>query len=99
MTSVIKLFFLMMARHPDVQAAAQKELDHLIGDNRAPRVSDQDSLPYLDCIFKELLRFNPVGPLITHSPYKDDLYEGYIIPKGRCYRLSSEHSVLTACRV
>ncbi|KAL5531037.1 hypothetical protein ACEPAG_3913 [Sanghuangporus baumii] len=80
--STIKLFFLMMAIHPDIQERAQKDLDLLIGDERAPRISDQSSLPFIDCIIKELLRFNPVVPIVVHSPEKDDIYNEYLIPKG-----------------
>ncbi|PAV19459.1 cytochrome P450 [Pyrrhoderma noxium] len=80
--SVMKLFFLMMARHPDIQKRAQDEVDTIIGENRIPNATDRPFLPYINCIIKELLRFNPVVPLVVHSPEKDDFFSGYLIPKG-----------------
>ena len=79
----MKLFFLMMARHPDIQKRAQDEVDTIIGENRIPNATDRPFLPYINCIIKELLRFNPVVPLVVHSPEKDDSFSGYLIPKGR----------------
>ncbi|KAL5531068.1 hypothetical protein ACEPAG_3944 [Sanghuangporus baumii] len=93
MVSVLKLFFLMMALHPEVQACVQREIDQQIGDDRPPCTSDLEFMPYITCIFKELLRFNPVGPIIIHSPERDDVYEGYTIPKG-CWIMANAWSIL-----
>lgn len=56
-------FVLAMVIHPEVFIKAQQELDHVVGQERLPDFHDQDSLPYIDAIVKETLRWNPVVPL------------------------------------
>jgi len=56
-------FFLAMSLYPEVQAKAQSEIDRIIGTNRLPRHEDRNSLPYLNALIKEVLRWNPVAPL------------------------------------
>ena len=51
-----------MVLNPDVQRKAQRELDQVVGPHRLPDFSDQPSLPYVDAIVKETLRWNPVVP-------------------------------------
>lgn len=46
-----------MALHPDCQAKAQEELDGVIGSGRLPEFHDRDSLPYLECLIQETLRY------------------------------------------
>lgn len=54
-----------MTLHQDVQARAQAELDNLIGDSyqRLPSFTDRQSLPYVNAILLEILRWNPAVPL------------------------------------
>ena len=56
-------FFLAMSLYPEVQARAQAEMDQVVGQSRLPSWDDHDSLPYLEALVKEVLRWNPVGPL------------------------------------
>jgi cytochrome P450 len=56
-------FFLAMSLYPGVQAQAQAEMDQVIGQGRLPSWDDHDSLPYLEALVKEVLRWNPVVPL------------------------------------
>lgn len=71
----------MAATHPEVQDKAFQEIQSVIGLDRLPRLEDQSSLPYLECLLKEILRFNPPIPVLTHSPNEEDNYLGYRIPK------------------
>ncbi|CCM04602.1 uncharacterized protein FIBRA_06784 [Fibroporia radiculosa] len=74
-------FFLAMVTNPDVFRKAQEEIDRVIGDARLPDLHDRGTLPYLDCILKELFRWNPPLPLcLPHRLKKDDDYLGYSIP-------------------
>jgi cytochrome P450 len=57
-----------MVLHPAVQAKAQAELDAAIGPGRLPDYNDRSSLPYINAIVKEVLRWNPVAPLGDYSP-------------------------------
>lgn len=50
-------FLLCMVRNPAVFKRAQEEIDAVIGHDRLPDLEDRASLPYLDCVIKELYRF------------------------------------------
>ncbi|KAJ7286148.1 cytochrome P450 [Mycena rebaudengoi] len=81
--SAITTFFLSMARYPEVQAKAQAEIDAVIGTHRLPTFEDREKLPYVEALFKEVLRYHPIGPMgLPHRVMEDDMYEGYLIPKG-----------------
>ena len=54
---------LAMVRNPDVVKQAQEEIDQVIGRDRMPTLEDRESLPYINCILKETLRWNPPTPL------------------------------------
>lgn len=56
-------FFLMMVVHQEVQEKVQVEIDAVVGRDRLPTIDDRPSLPFLDAIFREILRYNPVVPL------------------------------------
>ncbi|KAF8161643.1 cytochrome P450 [Crassisporium funariophilum] len=76
-------FFFAMAASPQVQKRAQAELDRVIGTNRLPVFEDRPSLPYIEAIYREVLRFAPPLPLgVPHCLSEDDYYDGYFIPKG-----------------
>lgn len=81
--STIASFFLTMMLYPEVQRKAQAHLDKVIGVDRLPRFSDRQDLSYIDCIIWEALRWKPTVPMgLSHTSVKDDIYEGYSIPKG-----------------
>lgn len=72
-----------MTLFPDVQEAAQEELDRVIGKDRLPTSADKDLLPYIQAIVKEALRWHPVAPLaVPHMASEEDVFQGYRIPKG-----------------
>jgi cytochrome P450 len=60
--SAINAFLKAMILFPEVQAAAQAEIDSVIGSNRLPGFADKDKLPYLNAVVLELLRFHSVVP-------------------------------------
>ena len=47
-----------MTLNPEIQAKAQAEIDEVIGNDQLPSLSDRASLPYIDCILKEVLRYD-----------------------------------------
>ncbi|KAL0572047.1 hypothetical protein V5O48_009905 [Marasmius crinis-equi] len=88
-TSALLSFILAMALHPEFQTAAQAEIDALFGpegeNGKLPDFDDKDKkrLPYIEAVLKEVLRWNPVGPLsVAHRSVEDDVYDGYFIPGG-----------------
>jgi len=83
MVSATVTFFLAMSLYPEVQAKAQREIDQVIGTNRLPSYKDRDSLPYLNALIKEVLRWNPVVPLgVPHRSTESQVVAGQTIPEG-----------------
>ncbi|KAL0953804.1 hypothetical protein HGRIS_004986 [Hohenbuehelia grisea] len=80
--STMLIFVLTMTLHPQVQKEAQDEIDQVVGHSRLPDFSDHDSLPYLECVVQEVLRWYPVASLaVPHRCMEDDIYLGMFIPK------------------
>lgn len=81
--TTLMTFFVAMLLHPDMQKKVQDEIDAVTGRERLPTFEDRPRLPFINAICKELLRWRPVVPLaIPHAAMRDDIYEGYFIPKG-----------------
>jgi cytochrome P450 len=81
--SAITTFFLAMTLFPEAQNEAQYEIDEVIGRYCLPTLSDRQSLPYVNALVKEVLRWHPVGPMcLPHTTSQDDVIDGYLIPKG-----------------
>ena len=77
------MFFLTMALNPHVVRKAQGELDRVLGGGRLPDFSDQEELPYISAIVKELFRWGcPVPIGVPKRTRKNDTYKGYFIPAG-----------------
>jgi cytochrome P450 len=62
-TSTLMAFALAMVSYPDVQRRAQAEINSVIGRDRLPVFEDRASLPYIESVLRETLRWQPVGPL------------------------------------
>lgn len=76
-------FFLAMLLHPEVQQKAREEIDRVVGEGRLPNVKDRDNLPYIEAVLRESFRFHPIAPMgLPHEVTEDDVYQGYLIPKG-----------------
>ena len=56
-------FFLAMTINPDILKQAQAEVDAVVGHERLPTFQDRDSLPYVNAICIELLRWHVVVPM------------------------------------
>lgn len=52
-----------MVMHPEVQAKAQEELDNVLGEGALPDFQDEDSLPYISAVVKEVIRWQTVFPI------------------------------------
>ncbi|OSD06956.1 cytochrome P450 [Trametes coccinea BRFM310] len=81
--SAINSFFLAMSCFPEAQRKAQAEIDAVIGHDRLPTLQDRDSMPYMNALVLEVLRWMPVTPVaFFHELIQDDVHEGYFLPKG-----------------
>lgn len=73
-----------MIHYPEAQAAAQAEIDRVVGNDRLPTYHDRDSLPYVEALYKEVLRWQSVAPFAVPHRLdwkKDDEYRGELLIK------------------
>ncbi|KAF7357531.1 Cytochrome p450 [Mycena sanguinolenta] len=81
--SSLTSFCLAMALYPEIQKKAQTEINTVIGTDRLPEFEDRPLLPYVEALYREVMRWRPVTPLgVPHASTEDDIYNGYFIPKG-----------------
>ncbi|KAG2115718.1 cytochrome P450 [Suillus discolor] len=81
--TVLQTFLLAMVLYPDVQARARAEIDQAVRHDKMPCLNDRASLPYIDAILCEVMRWHPPVPLgVAHTTANDDVYGGHFIPKG-----------------
>ncbi|KAN0130025.1 Cytochrome P450 [Lactarius tabidus] len=74
--SVDTTLILAMTLYPEIQRK-------IVGNSHLPDFSDEDALPYVQAVLKEVLRWHPVAPLgVPHRVTESDTYEGYHIPAG-----------------
>ncbi|KAI0829316.1 cytochrome P450 [Trametes gibbosa] len=81
--TVVRHFLLLMQLHPEVAAKARKEIESVVGTGRLPSFSDRPSLPYVDAVMSECLRWGTPVPLsLPHRLMEDDVYKNMAIPRG-----------------
>ncbi|KAM3964035.1 cytochrome P450 4C1-like [Aphomia sociella] len=63
---------LMLAYHPDCQKKLYEEIKEVIGDvGRHITTEDLKKMPYLDMVFKEVIRMFPIGAIIQRTASED----------------------------
>ncbi|CCL99952.1 uncharacterized protein FIBRA_01977 [Fibroporia radiculosa] len=81
--SVMMSFVLAMVLYPDVYRKAQAEISRVVEQSRLPVFEDRSSMPYLECVLKEVYRWGcPLPFVIPHRLLEDDEYRGYHLPAG-----------------
>ena len=79
----MKTFFFIMCLYPDIQRRAQEEIENFIGKDALPKADDRQSLPYVEAVMLESLRWQLVFPLaLPHAAQVNSIVNGYFIPKG-----------------
>ena len=72
-----------MTLYPAVMQRSQQEIDSVVGNDRLPGLMDRESLPYVEAVLSETLRWRIIGPLgVPHACQEDTTVNGYFIPKG-----------------
>jgi hypothetical protein len=71
----VQALFLAMVLYPEVQKKAQVEIDAVMGTNRLPDFDDRPSLPYINAIVKELMRWHLVLPFGGHFFPRQGYYD------------------------
>jgi cytochrome P450 len=67
----------------EVQRKAQAKIDRVVGASRLPKFSDRENLPYVEAVYREVMRWLPPLPMGgPHYLKQDDFYKGYFLPKG-----------------
>src|SRR5205823_1405233 len=77
----------LLGHHPDVQKRLHDEIDEVLG-GRAPTLEAVRALEYTTMVIKEAMRLYPAAPSIARVPARDDLFEGYRIPRGTAVLVS-----------
>ncbi|KAJ6580680.1 cytochrome P450 [Mycena capillaripes] len=81
--SALGTFILAMLANPEAQKKAQAEIDSVVGTGQLPDFADEEVLPYVSAIVKEVLRWKIVTPIaLPHHLAVEDEYGGYRIPAG-----------------
>ncbi|KAF8684901.1 cytochrome P450 family [Rhizoctonia solani] len=82
-TLAMMWFVVAMAKHPEIQERAQKEIDAVVGADRLPTVADRPCLPFVERLMTEVVRWHPSAPFgAPHICTEENEYRGYRIPKG-----------------
>ncbi|KAH8819068.1 putative cytochrome P450 [Xylogone sp. PMI_703] len=83
-SSTLITFVLACCAFPEVLPKAWEELDRVVGPNRSPSMEDEPNLPYIKAFMKEVFRWRSVAIIggQPHAPISDDVYNGWLIPKG-----------------
>jgi cytochrome P450 len=88
-STALSWFIFYMSKYPDVQQKIKDELkeNHLSYDT--PLTQDiLDSLIYVECVIKEVLRFAPVAAAISREATCDDIIDNIPIKKGDTVTIS-----------
>ncbi|KAI0291407.1 cytochrome P450 [Russula brevipes] len=82
-SGVILWFLARISSHPDVQAQAHAELDKVVGRDCWPSAEDEQRLPYIRAIIKEVQRAHaPFWMATPHYSTEDFVHNGMYIPKS-----------------
>ncbi|GJJ15152.1 hypothetical protein Clacol_009427 [Clathrus columnatus] len=64
-------FIAVMTLYPSIQETARREVDQVIG-SRKPLFTDQNFMPYISALIKEIFRWAPITPLDTVTQPRDE---------------------------
>ncbi|KAL1007377.1 hypothetical protein UPYG_G00085930 [Umbra pygmaea] len=82
-TNTIRWAMLYMALYPNIQEKVHKEIDSVLGNGKPPSLEDKQSMPYVEAVLHEVLRFCNIVPLgIFRATTQDAVVNSYTIPKG-----------------
>ncbi|KAI5633497.1 cytochrome p450 domain-containing protein [Phthorimaea operculella] len=80
---ITSFLLLMMAYHQDCQEKLYAEIKSVMGDDDRP-ITDEDlkQMPYLEMVFKEILRLYPIGAILQRTITEDIQMGSGILPAG-----------------
>ncbi|XP_045503079.1 cytochrome P450 4C1-like [Colias croceus] len=89
---ICSYLLLMMAFHPECQDTLYKEIKEVIGDeDRDITEEDFKIMPYLDMVYKEVIRLFPIGAIIQRTVQEDITISSCTIPAGTSLAIPIYH--------
>ncbi|KAJ7640572.1 cytochrome P450 [Mycena rosella] len=89
LTATLTALFLALLANLQAQRKAQAEIDKVVGMGHLPSFGDEEAMPYVSALVKELMRWWTVTPLelhrsvpIPHFLAVEEAYRGYGVPAG-----------------
>lgn len=80
--SALNSLLMHLATHPEAQEAANQEVTRVLGNNRLANIDDEESMPYIRAVIKEILRMCPVATTgLRRMAGEDFEYKGVKVPK------------------
>ncbi|CAF2181970.1 unnamed protein product [Rotaria magnacalcarata] len=82
-STALSWFIFYMSKYPEVQEKMKAELkEHNLTPDMTLTKEMLDSMVYLDCLVKEILRFSPIAPVVPRQATCDDIIDGIEVKKG-----------------